>query len=284
MMQTTTPETNQKMHLLLATDGSKWSDGAARVAVAMAAAYSARLTVITVFMLDNELKTVDAHGKRIDAAAEAAEVKARFAGVQALAAEAGISCRTETRHGVSPQQEIVTAAENLEVDVIVMGRRGEHGLAQMFVGDATVKTVGLTDRPVIVVPETAAFWQQRILLATDGSLHSQAALEAVARFAEISGLPVTVLSVPSSAQIDAQQVVDDAARELQTRGVTVDARVMEGKPEEVIPAAVTELGADLVVMGSHGRTGITKLLLGSVSQQVIGALNCAALVVTKTKK
>ncbi|HWS02805.1 MAG TPA: universal stress protein [Gammaproteobacteria bacterium] len=284
MMQTTTPETNQKMHLLLATDGSKWSDGAARVAVAMAAAYHARLTVITMFMLDDELKTVDAHGKRIDAAAEATEVKARFAGVQALAAEAGISCRTETRYGASPQQEIVTAAEKMSVDVIVMGRRGERGLAQMFVGDATVKTVGLTDRPVIVVPEAATFWQQRILLATDGSVHSQAALEAVARFAEISGLPVTVLSVPSSTQIDAQQVVDDAVRKLQTRGVTVDARVIEGKPDEVIPAAATELGADLVVMGSHGRTGITKLLLGSVSQRVIGALSCAALVVTKPKK
>ncbi len=284
MMQTKTPETNQKMHLLLATDGSKWSDGAARVAVAMAAAYHARLTVITMFLLDDQLEAVDAHGKRMDKAKAATEAKARFANVQALAAEADINCKTEIRYGPSPQQEIVTAAEQLDVDVIVMGRRGERGQAQMFVGDATMKTVSLTDRPVLVVPETATFWQQRLLLATDGSEHSQAALETVARFAEISGLPVTVLSVAGSTQIDARQVVDDAVRKLQARGVTVDDRIMEGKPDEVIAAAATELGADLVVMGSHGRTGITKLLLGSVSQRVIGALNCAVLVVTKPKK
>lgn len=281
MTQTSTTETSRKMHILLATDGSQWSEGAARVAVAMAAAYHARLTVITMFLLDQELKIVDAHGKHID---EETEIKARFAGVQALAAEAGINYITEIRHGASPQQEIATAASNLDVDVIVMGRRGERGLAQMFVGDATVKAVSLTDRPVIVVPETASFWQQRILLATDGSVHSQAALEATARFAEISGLPVTVLSVPSSTQIDTQQVVDDAVRELQAHGVTVDARVTEGKPDEVIAATATEIGADLVVLGSHGRTGITKLLLGSVSQRVIGALTCPALVVTKAKK
>jgi nucleotide-binding universal stress UspA family protein len=284
MMQTKTPETNQKTHILLATDGSKWADGAARVAVAMAAAYHARLTVITMFVLDDQLKPMNVHGTRMDSAKAAEVAKARFANVQALAAEADISCNTEIRYGGSPQQEIVTAAEKLGVDVIVMGRRGERGLAKLFVGDATIKTVSLTDRPVIVVPETATFWQQRILLATDGSEHSLAALEATARFAEISGLPVTVLSVPGSDQIDARQVVDDAARKLQTRGVTVDDRIMEGKPDEVIATAATELGADLVVMGSHGRTGITKLLLGSVSQQVIGALSCAAMVVTKPKK
>lgn len=284
MMQTKTPETNQKMHLLLATDGSKWADGAARVAVAMAAAYHARLTVITMFVLDDQLKPMNVHGTRMDSAKAAEVAKARFANVQALAAEADISCKTEIRYGASPQQEIVTAAEKLGVDVIVMGRRGERGLAKLFVGDVTIKTVSLTDRPVIVVPETATFWQQRILLATDGSEHSLAALEVTARFAEISGLPVTVLSMPGSDQIDARQVVDDAAHKLQTRGVTVDGRVMEGKPDEDIATAATELGADLVVMGSHGRTGITKLLLGSVSQRVIGALSCAAMVVTKPKK
>lgn len=93
-----------------------------------------------------------------------------------------------------------------------------------------------------------------------------------------------MLSVPSSTQADTQQVVDDAVRELQARGVTVDALVIDGKPDEVIAATATEIGADLVVLGSHGRTGITKLLLGSVSQQVIGALSCPALVVTKAKK
>lgn len=282
MTQTSKPETSQRMHVLLATDGTQWSEGAARLAVAMTAAYPARLTVITMFQLDQELKIVDAHGNHIED--EETEVKARLAGVQALAAEAGISYTTEIRHGASPQHEIVTVAANLEVDVIVMGRRGERGLAQMFVGDATMKVNSLTDHPVLVVPEAATLWQQRILVATDGSVHSQAALEVTARFAEISGLPVTVLSVPNSTQVDAQQVVDDAVRELQSRGITADARVTEGKPEDVIAATVTEIGADLVVLGSHGRTGITKLLLGSVSQAVIGALSCPALVVTKPKK
>ena len=281
MTQTPTPETTQQMHILLATDGTKWSVGAARVAVAMTAAYHARLTAITMFLLDQDLEVVNSRGNHTD---EAVEAKARFADVLTLAAEAGISCTTEIRYGASPHQEIVAAAAELAADVIVMGRRGERGLAQMFVGDATVRAVSLTDRPVIVVPEAAVFWQQRILMATDGSVYSEAALESAAHFAALSNLPVTVLSVPGATQIDAQQVADDAKRELQKRGVTADARVIEGKSDEVITATATEIGADLVVLGSHGRTGITKLLLGSVSQQVIGALSCPVLVVTKAKK
>lgn len=280
-MQTSNSEGGQHMHILLATDGSEWSEGAVRVAVAMAAAYQARLTAITMLLLDQELQAVGANGKRID---EAAEAQARFARVSALAAEAGISCATQIRYGASPHQEIVTAAAELAADVIVMGRRGVRGLAQMFVGDATVKAISLSDLPVCVVPESANLWQQRILLATDGSVHSQAALDVTARFASLAGLPVTVLSVPSSTQPDTQQVVDSAVRELLKRGVTAEARVIEGKPDEVIAATVTEVGADLVVMGSHGRTGITKLLLGSVSQRVIGLLKCPALVVTKPKR
>lgn len=281
MSQPSTDHHNQQLHILLATDGSTWSAGATRVAVDMAVAYTARLTAVTMLSLDPDLEVVDSKGQHVD---EVAVAQNRFAQVRALAEEVGIICSTELRYGAAPHQEIVTAAAELAADVIVMGRRGERGLAQRYVGDATVKAVSLTDLPVVVVPETANYWQHRILVATDGSEHSRAAVAAAGRFAALSKLPVTVLSVSRSNQSETQQWVDSAVREFETRGLTVESRVIEGQPEDVIPATATELGADLVVLGSHGRTGITKLLLGSVSTQVIAALKCPALVVAKPKQ
>lgn len=281
MPQSSSTENHQEIHILLATDGSKWSESATHVAVDMAVAYSAKLTATTMLLLDSDLKVVDTDGKHAD---EETLAQDRFARVRALAGEVGIICNTEVRYGASPHQEIVTAAAELAADVIVMGLRGERGMAQKFVGDATVKAVSLTYLPVIVVPESATYWQRRILVATDGSEHSQAAVQAAAWMAMLSSLPVTVLSVATSSQNETQQVVDAAVREFESRGLTVEARVIEGKPEEVIPATAIELGADLVVLGSHGRSGITKLLMGSVSTRVIAALKCPTMVVAKPRK
>ena len=57
-----------------------------------------------------------------------------------------------------------------------------------------------------------------------------------------------------------------------------DAFALEGRPGEVIVAKAVELGADLIVVGSHGRRGLNRMMLGSVSDAVVGAARCAVLV------
>jgi nucleotide-binding universal stress UspA family protein len=57
----------------------------------------------------------------------------------------------------------------------------------------------------------------------------------------------------------------------------IDVRV--GSPDAEIVACARERGADLIVMGSHGRTGLERLLMGSVSERVIGQAECPVMVV-----
>jgi nucleotide-binding universal stress UspA family protein len=70
--------------------------------------------------------------------------------------------------------------------------------------------------------------------------------------------------------------VKDAA---QKEGVTVQAFVMTGKPADAIIETAKDKSADLIIIGSHGRTGLEKLLMGSVAERVIVLSPCAVLIV-----
>jgi nucleotide-binding universal stress UspA family protein len=61
--------------------------------------------------------------------------------------------------------------------------------------------------------------------------------------------------------------------------IKVDIDVRVGRPEEAIVESAKDHGADLIIMGSHGKTGLERLLVGSVSERVIGSAECPVLVV-----
>jgi nucleotide-binding universal stress UspA family protein len=79
------------------------------------------------------------------------------------------------------------------------------------------------------------------------------------------------------------QWVASAVRTLQSAGLKTQSRVPQGDPRESLVKIAKEEDADLIVMGSHGRTGLDKLLLGSVASHVVAHAPCSVLVV-KPKK
>jgi nucleotide-binding universal stress UspA family protein len=68
---------------------------------------------------------------------------------------------------------------------------------------------------------------------------------------------------------DAQRYLARIAAGLRARGVNAQCEVREGRPEEVILAAAQKIGADLIAMSTHGRSGLGRLLFGSVAEQVL---------------
>ena len=195
--------------------------------------------------------------------------------LHAEAVRRGIASETILRRGIDPHVEIVTAAEKHGSDVIVMGRRGKRGLMQRMIGDATTKVVGRARCSVLVVPEGAGMWQERILLATDGSRFSDAAAVAAAKIAGLCKLAVTVIStVRDSFSEERAAQADEAAKRIHDhfaeRGIEVDMVVLRGNPEKLILETAAERGADLIVMGTHGRTGWERVMVGSVAESVIG--------------
>jgi nucleotide-binding universal stress UspA family protein len=80
-----------------------------------------------------------------------------------------------------------------------------------------------------------------------------------------------------SERLAAQSVLDDAVAELEDSGVRVDQRLVEGPAGDVLVAAAAD--AELVVVGSHGRSGLAAALLGSVSQHVVRHAPCPVVIV-----
>lgn len=265
--------------ILLPTDGSEYATGAIAVAIELAKRCGAPVRLMTSLPLGSDLETV---GTQNLLAAETAKAQAQLDALASTLTAAGVTCDTEVRHDEHPDAGIVDSAAEAGAGLIVMGRRGKRGLARLMVGHATAKVIGNAPCDVLVAPRAAQFWTRRILLATDGSVHSRIALERAGAVAAACGLPVSVLSVvaPSHGQerrAEAQRVVDEALAALRGQGIAAEGGIAEGRPDEVIVAQARSQ-ADLIVVGSHGRTGLLGVLLGSVSERVIGAADCPVLV------
>jgi nucleotide-binding universal stress UspA family protein len=129
---------------------------------------------------------------------------------------------------------------------------------------------------------------RKILVATDFSPPSDAALEYAIDLASRLGASVTLLhtyeipmyGVPDGTfvatpemvgqiQSAGQKALDAALAKRKDRGPPLDARLREGRAWEMIHATAAEIGADLIVIGTHGRKGFARALLGSVAEKVI---------------
>lgn len=265
--------------ILFATDGSEFSAGAERVALGICTKSGAQLEIMTAVLAGSDPGGM---GDSELARAEA-EATARLDEVEGRLKAAGLTSSKVIRFGDDPYREIVGEADEANADLIVLGRRGKRGLARLMLGDATVKVIGDAKCSVLVVPKASQMWTKRLLLATDGSRSSDAAAQAAARIAHCCGTPITVMSVRAphhsqTRQDEAERIVDRVLRFYQAEGLNADGVVAAGVPNKVINTTAAERGADLIVMGSHGRTGLGRLILGSNSERVIGEAACPVLV------
>ncbi len=143
---------------------------------------------------------------------------------------------------------------------------------------------------------------QNILVPVDGSETSYAAVAKAADFAKVFNSKITVVQVLvldpyiAAEYISASQTNDlieraresiektlaEAKAKFQADGIEVETKLLEGQVvhTELVKAA-QDINADLIVIGSHGRTGIKKFFLGSVAQSVLSSSDIPVLVVRK---
>jgi nucleotide-binding universal stress UspA family protein len=196
-----------------------------------------------------------------------------------------------------PWVELVELLEKQAFDLCVMATHGRTGLPRIMLGSVAEKVVRHAPCSVLAVrPDSEPRPFTHVLVPTDFSPSAKSALELAAELVRPGGAGVTVLHVIEvPVAYSGELRVADFARDLDTRSSEALAKAAEhvkrrasvpvsttsriGYPgAETLAALDADPSIDLVIMGSHGRTGIKRALLGSVAEKVIRHARCPVLV------
>ena len=275
--------------LLVCTDESPDSQGAVTAALDLAKAAGCQVFLLQVlsFIPLYELQAPDLLpppmvNLELQAAQEAA-VRSHLEFWQEKAAGMGVRLEPRLRTSVSAYEGILEEAEAVQPDWIIMGRHGLTGLPRLLLGSVTARVIGHSAISVLVVPRGAALEFKRVLMAADDSPFSAAAWQEALSITQRMESHLTAIAVAASAGEvkDANQLVQRMEAEARLRGVPLETAVPCGRPFEAILEVAQAKKVNLIVLGSHGRTGLRRLLLGSTAERVIGQAPCPVLVVKK---
>lgn len=287
--------------LLVATDFSETAEAAADWAVEIATGRGHRIHLMHVLTLPPP---------RPHYAPAPADLQnaLRDAATQQLATEAkrlsgrGVEVETILEVGV-PSQTLVRVAEELDPALLVIGTRGLTGLSHLLLGSTAERVVQRAKCPVLTVhPDDAGKHRglSTVLVPTDFSTDAEKAIHVAHGLLKQLGtarlillhafnLPVeytaygpipTSVSYLEDAGLEAEQQLNKIAAELEAReGLKIETLAQEGYPPEVICDQAEKQKADLVVMGTHGRSGLAHLLLGSTAERVVQKAPCPVMTV-----
>ncbi|MHB1378636.1 MAG: universal stress protein, partial [Desulfurivibrionaceae bacterium] len=191
-----------------------------------------------------------------------------------------------------PYEQIVQVAEEENCDLIIMGRRGKNKMERELMGSVTARVIGHTSKDVLVTPEAGKLSWENILLATDGSTCCDNALARALEIAQERKVKLNAVSVVytndefyavgqevmKELYLGADKVLDKVRKWGGDLGVQTELFVRDGEPHQAITALAAEISATLIIMGSHGRKGLTRFLMGSVTERVIGYADCPVLI------
>lgn len=215
----------------------------------------------------------------------------------------GVRCSTEIVEDI-PGFAIAAAAKRANADLIVMGSRGLTGLKHVILGSVAERTVRNAPCPVLTVKHDGAnaLRLRTILVPMDFSAASHRALDLAKQLAKAAGPAHLILVHAYYVPIELEQFLiqqGDPVIERLSESVTKDLEKMltglqdagisseylanRGAPEQLIVEIAKQKHADLIVMGTHGRRGLTHLLLGSVAERVVRTAECAVMTVQENK-
>lgn len=279
--------------ILVAVDGSDSSKNAFRQACRIAREDKSWLTVITAIPLYQDqfevLSTKEKVSKRLREEGEKI-----LSEIKKSADEEDVHIKQMLAEG-SPFETIIDAADAENCDLIVIGRRGLRRIERALIGSVTARVIGYSHRDILVVPRNTTIGWKTIILPTDGSKYSDIATQKAIDFTKSYGGEIKAISavdvteefmaqapaIVESLVKKAKEIIEDVKKKANSEGIKAEGIVREGEAFKIIADFARDERADVIVMGSYGRTGIKRLLMGSVTEGVIGHSPCPVLVVKK---
>jgi nucleotide-binding universal stress UspA family protein len=253
---------------LVPLDGTPAAEAALPLAAALASAMHGGLRLVRVLDRDADAATV-------------AQTGADLARVAAGLRHPGVEVETEVHQG-RVVDGILVEAERHGVELIVMATHGRQGLQRARLGSVTEQVLVRSPSPVVVVH--AGHPQPRLggplLVPVDGSPGAEAALPVARALAQALAARVVLLQVvppliryepdfEADERAAVEAYLEGLAAGFRQIGVAAEARTVSGPIAGTILDLADTAGADLIVMGTHAATGITRALLGSVADEVV---------------
>jgi nucleotide-binding universal stress UspA family protein len=288
------------MRVLVATDGS----GAANQAIALASGLTwpegTQIRVLTVIEPIPPVVTAEWAGPTVVQDVYPPESEGGAKAILDAACKALTRTSAEVSraavHGRAASR-IVEIAHDFAADLLITGSRGHGTIASMLLGSVGAEVADLADCPVLIArgPHVT-----RAVLGVDDSDFSRAAESVVAEwpiFAKVAievthvaqtALPWTValgpgVPVPPEIGADEYEMVGSAIRRLKQAGRHAFGRMIVGDPAVGLLQTAELAQADLIVVGTHGRSGLTRAVFGSVARNVMLHAPCSVLVVRKVR-
>jgi nucleotide-binding universal stress UspA family protein len=281
--------------ILVPLDGSELAEGALAFATGLSIPTAAQILLVRAVSV-HAFPGVDVREPQVRALAEA-EIYLREMAEDLT--ERGFVVEIATPYGESPADWIVEETTLRHADLIVMSTHGRTGPGRWMFGSVAEAVVSRSPVPVLVqrawdLAERQLLLEDRprLLVPLDGSAFSESVLDLAARLAEDVGgelVLVRVVTTPrdvlnaeedvavyldeldTAERTTAQNYLLDVSAELSQRWpiVSVSTTVQFGQPDVGIAAAAAESRAAMVVMATHGRTGLRRATLGSVAGRVL---------------
>jgi nucleotide-binding universal stress UspA family protein len=288
------------MRVLLATDGSKDAATATAFLRELPLPASSTLRIMTAVTFPTFTLDVPPVREFKHSALEAARGVVEEA--RASLAPRGFGIETDVAIG-NPKEEIARIAREWGAELVVLGARGLSGIKRFLLGSVSLTVAHHLSCPVLIVKGRPRKVED-VLVAMDGSEDSFQALRFLLSLPLARQTKLRLLSVvepiryPASApgalrgqlsrmlkeleserRGELEKVLERAAAQLEGSITRVTRATPTGDPADVIIAAAAARDTDLVVVGARGLGGMTRLLLGSVSEKVLQHARCPVLIV-----
>jgi len=221
---------------------------------------------------------------------------------------AGMSCTSRVLTG-DPKVAVIDYAAESGADFVIVGSHEASDAIRFLLGSVARAVVRHAPCSVEIVRQRSGSGAMKVMLATDGSDFSLEATRSVAsrpwppgsefRVVSVAELPPAWFLTPYPAYLNHKAMEELRAKSMQraeeaivaSEAILVDAgfpesatvAVPSASPQEVIVAQAAEWGADLIVLGSHGRRGATRFLLGSVAEPVAFHATCSVEIIRARK-
>jgi nucleotide-binding universal stress UspA family protein len=208
-----------------------------------------------------------------------------FAGVQGRLKAAGVPAAADLLDG-GVVTSLAAYAAHLRPAWIVMLSHARGALARFFLGETATEFVRESPCPVLLVHEGDQADVRHVLVPLDGSPLADRMVGPATAFARAVGADVTLLLAQADARhADPDGLLAKQAAALRSSGLTVETRVVaQGHAADVIVAAAEARPGTVIALATHGRGGLSKLVWGSVTDQVVHRTRGPVLVFKPTEQ